>query len=52
MEKGFIRAEVMALGDVLEMGSRQALQDKGLIHTVGREHVVQDRDVLQVHFKA
>jgi GTP-binding protein YchF len=52
MEKGFIRAELMALLDLLRLGNRQALHDEGLIHIVGRDHVVQDRDVLQFQFKA
>ncbi len=52
MEKGFIRAEVMALDDIIGRGSRQALHEKGLIHIVGSDHVVQDKDVLQIHFKA
>jgi len=52
MERGFIRAEVMALGDLLHLGSRQALHDQGLLHVVGRDYAVQDRDVLQVLFKA
>ena len=52
MEKGFIRAEVMSLADLVEHGSRHVLHDQGLIHTVGRDYVVQDKDVLQVLFKA
>lgn len=52
MEKGFIRAEVMAQGDLIRLGSRHALQEQGLIRTVGRDYEVQDRDVLQIHFKA
>ncbi len=52
MEKGFIRAEVMALADVVELGSRHALQEKGLVQTVGRGYAVQDKDILQIHFKA
>jgi GTP-binding protein YchF len=51
MEKGFIRAEVMALDDLLRLGSRQELHDQGLIHTVGRDHEVEDKDVLHIHFK-
>ena len=51
MERGFIRAEVMGLDDLLRLGSRQALHDQGLIHTVGRDHVVHDKDVLHIHFK-
>ncbi|MFQ5600309.1 MAG: redox-regulated ATPase YchF [Candidatus Krumholzibacteriia bacterium] len=51
MESGFIRAEVMTLDDLVEWGSRQSLHDHGLIHIVGRDHEVRDRDVLQIHFK-
>ena len=41
----------MALGDLMEWGSRHALHEHGLIHTVGKDYVVQDKDVLQIHFK-
>jgi ribosome-binding ATPase YchF (GTP1/OBG family) len=51
MERGFIRAEVMSLHDLKQFGSHQALHDQGLIHTVGRDHVVEDKDILQIHFK-
>jgi len=51
MQKGFIRAEVMGLEDLVRLGSRQALHDAGLIQIVGRDQPVRDRDVLQIHFK-
>jgi len=51
MERGFIRAEVMALADLYQRKSRQALHDLGLIHAVGRDYEVQDRDILHIHFK-
>jgi hypothetical protein len=51
METGFIRAEVMALEDLVSHRSRQTLHDHGLIHTVGRDYAVKDKDVLQFHFK-
>ncbi len=41
----------MALDDLLRLGSRQALHDQGLLHVVGRGHVVADRDVLHIRFK-
>ncbi|MCP3981942.1 MAG: redox-regulated ATPase YchF [bacterium] len=50
LQKGFIRAEVMSLKDLYEWGNRAALHDHGLIHTVGRDHEVQDKDVLHIHF--
>jgi GTP-binding protein YchF len=52
MERGFIRAEVMAVADLLRHGSRHALHEHGMIRVVGRDHVVEDRDILQIHFKA
>jgi hypothetical protein len=51
MEKGFIRAEVMALADLKQHKSRHALHEHGLVHVAGRDYVVKDRDVLQFHFK-
>jgi GTP-binding protein YchF len=51
MRKGFIRAEVMELEELLRLGSRQALHDEGLIQIVGRDHTIRDRSVLQIHFK-
>lgn len=52
MEAGFIRAEVMGLDDLLRLGSQHALHEQGLLRTVGRDHVVEDRDVLHIHFRA
>jgi ribosome-binding ATPase YchF (GTP1/OBG family) len=40
------------LDDLLRPGGRQALHDKGLIRTAGRDHVVRDKDVLHIRFKA
>ncbi len=41
----------MALNDLTRLGSRQALGEQGLIHIVGRDYQVGDKDVLQVLFK-
>jgi len=51
MRQGFIRAEVMSLSDLYQWGSRHELHDHGLIHTVGRDYEVQDKDVLHIHFR-
>jgi GTP-binding protein YchF len=51
MERGFIRAEVMGLEDLVRLGSRHALHEHGLIHTVGRDYAVREKDVLQFHFR-
>lgn len=52
MEKGFIKAEVMQLSDLIEHGSRAALQEKGLIRIVGKDYVIINHDIAQFHFKA
>ncbi len=44
-------AEASALDDLYQWKSSQALHDHGLIHVVGRDYEVQDRDVLHIHFK-
>ena len=42
----------LALTDLQQWKSRQTLHDHGLIHVVGRDYEVQDRDILHIHFKA
>ena len=51
-ERGFIRAEVYSVPDLAEHGSEAALRSVGKIRVEGRDYVVQDRDVVQVLFKA
>jgi hypothetical protein len=48
-ERGFIRAEVMAWNDLVQLGSEAAVKAKGLHRTEGKEYVFQDGDV--VHFR-
>ena len=48
-ERGFIRAEVMSVGDMLELGSEKAVKEAGKMRLEGKEYVVQDGDV--VHFR-
>ena len=50
MEKGFIRMETMSVQDLLEHGSRVALQKHGLLRVEGREYLIQEGDVCQVLF--
>jgi ribosome-binding ATPase YchF (GTP1/OBG family) len=52
MAAGFIRAEVMGLADLVQWKSRHALHEHGLVHVVGRDYIVRDKDVLQMLFKA
>jgi GTP-binding protein YchF len=50
MEKGFIRAEVVAFTDLDHSGSFAAARERGLIRLEGRDYVVQDGDVIHFRF--
>jgi GTP-binding protein YchF len=49
-ERGFIKAEVMSVADLLKLGSEQAVREKGLLRVEGKEYVVQDGDVMHFRF--
>ncbi|PIQ87050.1 MAG: redox-regulated ATPase YchF [Candidatus Omnitrophica bacterium CG11_big_fil_rev_8_21_14_0_20_45_26] len=49
-EKGFIRAEVMRYEDLVTLGNQQAVKDKGLYRSEGKEYIVQDGDVIYFRF--
>jgi ribosome-binding ATPase YchF (GTP1/OBG family) len=48
-ERGFIKADVIRVEDLLAVGSEHAAREKGLLKVEGREYLVQDGDV--IHFK-
>ena len=50
MERGFIRAEVIAYDDFVKCGSEHVAREKGLLHVEGKEYIVKDRDILHVRF--
>lgn len=50
LEKGFIRAEIMRYEDILSLGSEAAVKKAGLMKVVGKEHLVEDGEVLHVRF--
>lgn len=49
-ERGFIRAEVVAYGDLMKCGTMAAAKDKGLIRSEGKDYVVQDGDIILFRF--
>ncbi|OGA18475.1 MAG: hypothetical protein A3H32_19415 [Betaproteobacteria bacterium RIFCSPLOWO2_02_FULL_63_19] len=49
IEKGFIRAEVIAYDDFIALGSEAAAKKAGKYRLEGRDYVVQDGDI--VHFR-
>ena len=50
IERGFIRAEVVAYEDLVRLGSLAAVRDAGLLRLEGRDYVVQDGDVILFRF--
>lgn len=49
IERGFIRAEVVAYDDLKEMGNMSAVRENGLFRLEGKEYIVKDGDI--VHFR-
>jgi ribosome-binding ATPase YchF (GTP1/OBG family) len=50
LARGFIRAEIMAVNDLLRLGSEREVKAANLYHTVGKDHVMQDGDEIVVRF--
>ncbi len=50
LERGFIRAEVIAYDDMIKCGSAAAAKEKGLMRLEGKEYVVKDGDVMLFRF--
>lgn len=51
-EKGFIRAEVMAYKDLVELGSELKVKEAGKLRVEGKEYVVKDGDILHFRFSS
>ncbi len=49
-EKGFIKAEVIAYNDFVNLGSEAACRDAGKLRIEGKEYVVSDGDVMHFRF--
>ncbi len=49
-EKGFIKAEVVRLEDLVALGSEAAAREKAKLRVEGRDYVVQDGDVIRFRF--
>jgi ribosome-binding ATPase YchF (GTP1/OBG family) len=50
MARGFIRAEVIGCGTLLEVGSFATAREKGQLRLEGRDYVVQDGDLIHFRF--
>jgi len=51
MERGFIRAEIIAFDTLMECGSLAAAREKGLLRIEGKDYVMQDGDIANFRFK-
>jgi GTP-binding protein YchF len=49
-EKGFIRAEVIAYDDYIELGSEAKCREAGKLRVEGKEYLVKDGDIMHFRF--
>lgn len=50
IERGFIRAEIVSYDDLIKEGSINAVKEKGLMRSEGKEYVMKDGDVVLFRF--
>ena len=50
IERGFIRAEVVSYDDLMREGSMNAVKEKGLLRSEGKEYIMQDGDIVLFRF--
>jgi ribosome-binding ATPase len=50
IQRGFVRADVVRHSDLLAAGSMTTARESGKLRSEGRDYVVQDGDVIHVHF--
>lgn len=50
IERGFIRAEIVAYDDLIKLGSYSTAREKGLVRSEGKDYVMQDGDVTLFRF--
>lgn len=50
IQRGFIRAEVVKYGDLVGLGSEDAVKKAGKQHVMGRDYIVEDGDIMNFRF--
>ncbi|NOZ47618.1 MAG: redox-regulated ATPase YchF [Chlorobi bacterium] len=50
LERGFIRAEVIAYEDYIQYGSEHACKENGKLKVEGKNYIVKDGDILNIRF--
>nr|PZN52170.1 MAG: redox-regulated ATPase YchF [Chloroflexota bacterium] len=48
LQKGFIRAEVMAYDDLIALGSEAAMKQAGKLRLEGKDYIVKDGDIVHI----
>ena len=50
IQRGFIRAEVVKYDDLIREGSMNAVKEKGLLRSEGKDYIMQDGDIVLFRF--
>ena len=50
IQRGFIRAEVVSYSDLMREGSMNAVKEKGLLRSEGKDYIMQDGDIVLFRF--
>lgn len=50
IQRGFIRAEIVSYEDLMREGSMNAVKEKGLLRSEGKEYIMQDGDIVLFKF--
>ncbi len=50
LQKGFIRAELIKLSDLFELGSEEKVKEVGKLYLKGKDYIVEDGDILNIRF--
>lgn len=50
MERGFIKSEVINFKEFVRIGSYTEAKERGLVRIVGRDYLLQDGDIIYIHF--
>jgi len=50
LQKGFIRAELIKLSDLFELGTEEKVKEAGKLYLKGKDYIVEDGDILNIRF--
>lgn len=50
IQRGFIRAEIVSYDDLIKEGSMNAVREKGLLRSEGKDYIMKDGDIVLFRF--